>query len=214
MPASLTLPRFLLALLLAGSIAPASATTLLGMDIDQVVAGAELVFEGEVIAVNPQQDTAGSISTYITFAIREVIKGDYDAATLELKFMGGMVNGRMTEVTGLQQPALGEQGIYFVESISEDMVNPLLGWSQGHYLIQEDEDGTRRITTNEQAPVVAVQPMSRVPAAIRKPRALVQDDSVAATGVATEQSPLMIERAMTVDQFKASIRELAESVTP
>jgi hypothetical protein len=193
---------------------PAHATTLLGMDIDQVAGGAELVFEGRVIAVIPQEDTAGTISTYVTFEIVDVLKGDYDGATVELKFLGGTVNGRMTEVSGLRLPGLGEQGIYFVESLTTDMVNPLLGWSQGHYLIQTDEAGTRRVTTSERAPVVAVQPMAQVPAAIRKPQTLVQEDGAAAAGVATEESPLLIERALTVDEFKTRIRALLESQAP
>jgi hypothetical protein len=187
------------------------ATTLMSIEIDEVAGKAELIFEGRVLAVAGRADTAGTISTYITFDVLDVIKGDYDAATLELKFLGGNVNGRITEVSGLRQPELGEAGIYFVESLSVDLVNPLLGWSQGHYLIQTDEDGIRRVSSTDNLPVTDLLPMAHVPALIRKPQQLVNSDTDVATGVMTESNALMIERAMTVEEFKLRIEELVEA---
>jgi hypothetical protein len=104
-------------------------------------------------------------------------------------------------------PALGEQGIYFVESLSADMLNPLLGWSQGHYLIFDD-NGERRVSTVDNRPVVDVQPVSNIPQTIKKPQALLEGDGDTATGVMTEASGLSIERAMSVDEFKSRIQAL------
>lgn len=195
-------------------VSPARATTLLGMSIDQLAADAELIFQGEVVAVQAAENTAGQIHTYVTFAMQEVIKGDYDGDTVELKFLGGSANGRIMEVSGLRLPQLGETGIYFVESLSEDLINPLLGWSQGHYLVQADANGTLRITSTDHEPVSSVQPVAEVPPLLRRPQQVLEGNSDVAAGVVTEASPLMIERAMTVDEFKSSIRGLSGTQLP
>jgi len=188
----------------------ASATTILGMDIDQLTADAEFIFEGEVILSESRQDSSsGIISTYITFNIIDVMKGDYDAAAIELKFMGGVFNGQDVQVSGLKIPELGEEGIYFVESTSRDVINPLLGWSQGHFIIVDD-DGVRRMSTADLEPVTEVQSVTGIPAAIKKPKLLIQDSGDTAAGVSTEASPLMIRRALSVDEFKARIQDLIE----
>jgi len=187
-----------------------NATTILGMDIHAVAQGAELVFEGQVIQHNTQENAAGMVVTYVTFEVRDVVKGSFSEQFLELKFTGGSLNGQVMEVSGLRMPALDEEGIYFVESISRDLINPLIGWSQGHYIINADE-GERRISTVDRMPVTEVLPTGTIPRAIKRPLTIIDGDSDPATGIVTEASPLLIDRAMTVEDFKARIRTLVEN---
>lgn len=187
------------------------ATTILGIDIDQLTADAEFIFEGEVVVTETREDSrSGIISTYVTFNVVDVMKGDYDAASIELKFMGGAFEGRIVQVSGLKIPQMGEQGIYFVESTSRDLINPLLGWSQGHFIIVDD-DGERKISTAHEKPVTEIQSVSGIPLAIKKPQALIQGGGDAAAGVTTESSPILIRRALSVDEFKARIQDLMEN---
>lgn len=189
----------------------ANATTILGMDIDQVAQQAEFIFEGEVILSETRQDSGtGIISSYVTFSIWDVVKGDYDADSVELKFMGGVFNGQIVEVSGMRIPQLGEQGVYFVESLSRDLINPLLGWSQGHFIIVE-ENGVRRINTVDNKAVTEVESVSTIPSAIKKPQGVIEGNSGVAAGVMTESSPIMIERALTVDEFKIRIIDIIEN---
>ena len=198
-----------LAVLLMGMVSlSCNATTLLGMDIDDIAREAELIFEGMVLVTEARQESnSGIISTYVTFQISDVIKGDYDADSVELKFMGGSINGEVVAVSGLTIPQQGERGIYFVESLNRDLINPLLGWSQGHFLIV-DEAGIPRISTVDSEPVTAVDSVANIPSVIKKPQAIIQESNEVAAGVTTESSSLLIERALTVDQFKGRIREL------
>ena len=76
----------------------------------------------------------------------DVIKGSNQIDTLELKFAGGTLNGETVRINGLSIPQPGEQGIYFVESTSNKLINPLVGWSQGHFVIKESE-GQRMVYT-------------------------------------------------------------------
>jgi len=189
----------------------ANATTILGMDVDKLVADAEFIFEGEVVHRETRQNqSSGLINTYVTFNIIDVIKGDYSGTSLELKFTGGTFNGQIVEVSGLVIPTEGEQGIYFVESLNTDMLNPLLGWSQGHYLIVDD-NGVRRMSTVDNKPVIDVQPVANIPQTIKKPQAIIEGDGDVAAGVMTESSNLEIERALSVDEFKSRIEALIEN---
>ena len=186
----------------------ASATTVLGLDIDKVVADAEFVFEGAVINSETRQDSnSGIISTYVTFQINDIIKGDYSGDSIELKFMGGVFNGKIVQVSGMRIPEMAEQGVYFVESMSRDLINPLIGWSQGHFIIHDD-NGTRRISTAGNQPVIEVEAVSAIPRSIKKPQSVVEGKTEIAAGVMTETSPIMIERALTVEDFKSRIADL------
>ena len=186
----------------------ASATTVLGLDIDKVVADAEFVFEGAVINSETRQDSnSGIISTYVTFLINDIIKGDYSGDSIELKFMGGVFNGQIVQVSGMRIPEMAEQGVYFVESMSRDLINPLIGWSQGHFIIHDD-NGTRRISTAGNQPVIEVEAVSAIPRSIKKPQSVVEGNTDIAAGVMTETSPIMIERALTVEDFKSRIADL------
>lgn len=187
------------------------ATTILGMDIDKVARDAEFVFEGEVILRETRLDSnSGIVNTYVTFSIVDVLKGDYSADSIELKFAGGTFNDQIVEVSGLVIPKEGEQGIYFVESTSRNLLNPLLGWSQGHFLIHE-ELGERRMRTVDQKPVIQVQAVSSIPPAIKKPQALIEGNGDVAAGVYVDSSELTIERALTVEEFKERVLELIEN---
>ena len=187
------------------------ATTILGMDIDKLVKDAEFVFEGEVILHETRQDSnSGIVNTYVTFKINDVLKGDYSSDLIELKFAGGTFNNQIVEVSGLVIPKYGEQGIYFVESTSRNLINPLLGWSQGHFIIQEVL-GQRRMRTIDQKPVIQIQAVSSIPPSIKKPQALIEGNGDVAAGVNVDISELPTERGLTVDEFKDSILELIEN---
>jgi len=184
------------------------ATTLLGMDIDEVARDAELVFEGEVILRESRRDNGtGNISTHVTFAVMDVIAGDYSGDSLELKFLGGVFEGRIMEVSGNRIPQIGEHGIYFVESTSRDLINPLLGWSQGHFLIYDDA-GTSRMATATEAPVIDIQSTRGLAAAIKKPQTLVDGSGDPANGVVTSENS---RNALTVPDFKSRIRRIIEN---
>ena len=186
----------------------ASATTILGMDIDKVAADAEFVFEGSVINSETRQDNnSGIISTYVTFQINDIIKGDYIGDSVELKFMGGVFNGQIVQVSGMRIPEMDEQGIYFVESMSQDLINPLIGWSQGHFIIVDD-NGTRRISTAGNQPVLDVEAVSSIPRSIKRPLSTAEGNTDIATGVMTQTSSIMVKRALTVEEFKSRITSL------
>lgn len=148
--------RALCATVLLAVSALAGASTLLRVSVDELTQRAEFVFEGEVVNVQAQRSGArGMISTFVTFNVIDTIKGSASVESIELKFLGGNLEGARLEVNGSRIPELGERGVYFVESLTQDLINPLLGWSQGQYLIQT-EDGVEQVTSVNARPIVSV----------------------------------------------------------
>lgn len=116
----------------------ADASTILQVDINQLVNKAESVFEGEVVSTRAEINVNGNIYTYVDLLILDVLVGDLDlGSTITLRFTGGTV-GELRLDVGSTIPLSGERGIYFVEAMSRGLTNPLLGWSQGHFRILTD----------------------------------------------------------------------------
>ncbi len=137
-----------------------------------------------------------TLRTEVTFEVDEVIKGNLDSDRVTLSFLGGVADGVALRVSDLHIPELGEQGIYFVESLSQPLVNPLMGWHQGHYLIDR-EQGTGRamVRTSDGKPVFDLETA----------RAYGISRGGGAAGVEVRpRTPL--EMPMTPDDFKARIR--------
>jgi hypothetical protein len=113
------------------------ASTILRVSFENVVQNAEFVFEGEVISQETRRSPQdGRPYTYFTFQALDVLKGSYPSGGIvTLGFAGGTIDGMTLEVHDLRMPVLHENGIYFVESLKKQLVNPLYGWHQGHYLV-------------------------------------------------------------------------------
>ncbi len=177
----------------------AGASSIRRMDMDEIASRAELVFEGRVIARRVVHvPNSRTLRTEVTFEVDEVIKGNLDGDRVTLSFLGGVADGVALRVSDLHIPELGEQGIYFVESLSRPLVNPLMGWHQGHYLIDR-EQGTGRamVRTRDGKPVFDLETA----------RAYGISRGGGAAGVEVRpRKPL--EMPMTPDDFKARIREI------
>jgi len=150
--------QFLIFQLLMVTAVPTAATSVLQLSFDEICRRAEFIFEGYVTRVETRTNGGSdTIHTHVTFAVTERLKGPEIGNELELSFLGGTVEGRTLRIQAMRVPEAGEAGIYFVESVSRMQVHPLLGWSQGHYLIKRDGDGIRRVTTPAGRPVRGVE---------------------------------------------------------
>ena len=173
--------------------------TILSLGTAELVNKSEIVFEGEVINTRSASNKQGRIYTFVKFQVKDVITGNTNVGDqLELRFTGGIVDGLALDV-GVRIPKKGETGIYFVERVRAGLINPLLGWSQGHFTIRKDG---KVIASNAQ-PVFDVKNSgySRSPSISQG----------VAKGIITSKQVITNESqssAMTVEQFKSVIRSL------
>ena len=140
------------ALALAGG-SPADASTVRSVSVAELVASAELVFDGRVVAL-AVEGAGAAIRTCARFEVIELLKGPAAPGPLELCFAGGRANGIRRRVAGVALPELGERGFYFVADQGAPTVHPLVGWSQGHFRVSPAP--LEVVTTEDGQPVVAL----------------------------------------------------------
>lgn len=189
-------------------IAPsyASAASVRQVTMDEMIQQSQLVFEGEVTAIENKETGPRRIHTLVTLTILDVIKGEYPSDSITLSFLGGTVGDVTLTVSDMVVPQVGEHGIYFVESLERLQVHPLYGWSQGHFLVETDDSGTDRVLTNGELPVTEVlgsMPADQMTAGQAPVRALSRG---VARGISQAQTK-KDARGMTADQFKKILRE-------
>lgn len=138
-----------------------NASSIKQLHMVDVIDAAEMVFEGQVVASESRiLPGTNRIRTWITFSVSEFIKGSSQSSSsqsnlLVLGFAGGQVGAVEQRYEGLKYPQIGERGIYFVESVSKPLVNPLVGWAQGHFK-SVYSDGEYKIVTAELEPIAEV----------------------------------------------------------
>lgn len=188
---------------LALSHPPAAASTIQRQSLSDLVKGAELVFEGTVTssAVVPGVGN-GPPHTCVTFDVTDVIAGQSPGRSVQLCFLGGEVDGVRTVVTDMHYPVVGEHGIYLAESTHQAMVNPLIGWDQGRFLVEKDPvSGASKVLTARRHPVTGMAAEARLPTANM---AILSGEETAA-GVTSSDRPDMTG-AMAKEDFKAWLK--------
>lgn len=194
----------LIAILFFITLAPISngnAASVREVTMEEMLQVCQFVFEGKVISVEAKEDSRKRIHTFVTFRINEIIKGEHPDSTITLTFLGGTAGDMALMVSDMKFPEVGEHGIYFVESLKRQQVNPLYGWSQGHFLVEIDNTGTERILTRSRQPVTEVRSNTQMKSA--------QIPTRLSTGVARGISLGQKQgiKGLTVDQFKKALHE-------
>ncbi|MCX8050042.1 MAG: hypothetical protein N3A55_10365 [Methylohalobius sp.] len=173
------------------------ATSVREVSLEEMLTRSDLVFEGEVIAVEVQEVPNLRPYTRILFRVLDVIKGSWREPTIALDFLGGEVGSKRFEVAEMDYPELGEHGIYFVESLRRRLVHPLYGWSQGRFITRPDKTGQLRIHSASGQPVVGIQWATQ-----KRPKRLSRG---VAQGVAI-RSEALAEEALALEEFKRRLR--------
>lgn len=135
----------------------ANAASVLEVSMNDMIQKSQFVFEGKVTAVEARKSGPKRIHTNITFEIIDIIKGEYYSNSITLRFLGGTVGDVTLAVSDMRLPQKGEHGIYFVESLERMQINPLYGWSQGHFIVERDAAGVARVMTNRRLPFTGVK---------------------------------------------------------
>lgn len=163
----------------------ARATTVIPPTFDQLVANAEMIFEGTVTTLRSEWTGQGSdrhIVTYVTFKIEDPIKGAL-GADYTIRMFGGTVDGQTVEVTDAPRFKAGDRDILFVEHNGTQFI-PLVGIMHGRFHVQLDENGVNEKITKDNG------------AAVANVSKLGQDEKAAVSGTALSKA-----------EFKAAIRQ-------
>lgn len=116
---------------------PVGATTVLTMNFEELVRGADGVVLGTVEAIRAVRDRQGNNNTFVTLGELKVLTGRYEGERLVLQFEGGMIGTEVVEIVGSPQFLEQERVILFIRGNGEEIV-PILGWDQGVFRIVRD----------------------------------------------------------------------------
>ena len=177
----------------------ASATSVRETSVAELTDRSAVIFEGIVVDVGARKTAHRTIVTDVVFEVMDVIKGRLPQKRLKLEFLGGTVAGERQSVSAMNYPELGERGIYFAEAIDRRLINPLYGWDQGRFLIQ---DG--RVLTARHGVVVDV---SSSDAVFFHAPSNAKPSSGVARGVMVRAAAAS-DRGMSSEQFKERLRNL------
>lgn len=176
------------------------ATAVRTVTVNELLTGASLIFHGRVIDRRITRDANDMVMSKVRFEILEVVKGEYEANQIDLTFLGGAIGrGVATVVSGQAIPEIGEEGIYFVESLSRQQINPIYGWDQGRFLIDGNLTEEHVVRSADGRPVTTLILADR-------PVEMRLSDGVAEGVLTLEEQPSA--RPLTPEEFKMRLREL------
>lgn len=133
-----------------------SATTVVSLNLDGLVAGADSIVVGRVLGSESYwNDSPRIILTAHTIAVSETLKGGGDAS-ISVVTIGGTVGNITLDVPGMATFSPGETAVVFLEEAGT--FNTVLGLSQGKFTVSRDRatnriDGLELVGPNPGAPV-------------------------------------------------------------
>jgi len=133
---------------LACGATAALATMTVRLDLPQVVSAAERAFVGRVVSVRSERDQAGLPSTWVTFAVDQVIKG-HIGSELTMKQFGTatpLSDGSVIRLPGLPSYVPGEEMVIFLSAESEAGFCSPIGLAQGKFPIMRKGGGPATVT--------------------------------------------------------------------
>jgi len=155
-------------LLLAGltvSVRTAQATTVIPPTFDELVAQAEVIFQGDVTDVKSQWVGEGAqrhIVSYVTFKVEDALKGTL-GQSYTIRMLGGTVDGETMGVSDAPKFKVGDKDILFVQNNGSQFV-PLVGIMHGRFHVKRDQAGQEVVSNNEDEPVKNVARLGRAEA--------------------------------------------------
>lgn len=126
------------ALLLTTLATSATATTLLKLDMNDLVDKSEAIVHGEVVELTPIKEN-GRIYTYIGLDVKDQLKGT-SSQRVEFRVLGGRIDDLVTIVHGSPHFVLGEEVLVFLERPVQDKPLVVTGMVQGKFSIAVGPD--------------------------------------------------------------------------
>ena len=181
------LVSFLLGLALGGN---AGAASVRPMQLDEIVDGAAVAFQGTCVANRSEREAATHlIVTHTTFRVKEVIKGSVPA-TYEIKQIGGSVGDLVYRVDGVPNFVPGEEYVVLLPGVSSAGFSSPVGLAQGKFTVKSDAAGAKVSNGRDFREMTAGIPDSALPASV---------------AVASAQGESKV-RDMRLDDFKQLVR--------
>ena len=171
--------------------APASASVVIPPADDDLIVHAEAVILGRVTDIESHDNRLGKLSTFITLAVEEVLKGSFAQSTLTIRELGGQVGGMAGWVFANPEFTVGERVLLFLDQRADGTLRVMHLYLGKFSIVTDPASGD----------LVAVRPLP-------EDVTVVPPAGAAAAGVALGAVGRELE------EFKARIREKAGEARP
>ncbi|MFC2172018.1 hypothetical protein ACFLU6_05225 [Acidobacteriota bacterium] len=134
----------LMALCIAGLVAPVSATVVENMSLERMIDYSKIIVTGKVVSKEIRWDNdRGEVYTYYKLAIDNPVKGSNQPSDIvTLRIIGGEWGNLLSYVAGTPKFRTGEEVLLFLDELTPGNFAPV-GWQMGYYMIErDDETGT------------------------------------------------------------------------
>jgi hypothetical protein len=149
----------LIAALVCGATAARGVMTL-RLNLAQMVSTADRAFAGRVVSVHSGRDTSGLPSTWVTFAVDQVIKGTVGSEVTMKQFgtLTPLSDGSVLRLPGLPAFARGEEMVVFLSGESDAGFSSPIGMAQGKFpILRRGGQATVRATAENVGVLQSVQ---------------------------------------------------------
>jgi subtilase family serine protease len=171
--------------------APADASVVIPPADDDLIVHADAVILGRVTDIESHDNGLGRLSTFITFAIDEVLKGSVAQPTLTIRELGGQVGGMAGWIFANPEFTVGERVLLFLDQRADGTLRVMHLYLGKFSIVTDPASGD----------LVAVRPLP-------EDVTVVPPAGAAAAGVALGA----VGRGL--EEFKARIREKAGEARP
>jgi hypothetical protein len=128
--------------------AGAGAMRVLPVNLEGLVEGAGVIFDGTCLSVDYKTDEQGILATYTTFEVHRPWKGEVPQ-TITIKTYGGRQGSLITVVPGLPTFSPGQRVLLFLNPASKIGFTSPVGMGQGSFKIFTGPDGGEKVVNED-----------------------------------------------------------------
>lgn len=146
------------------------STTLLPVDLLDLVTESELIFVGTVTKVESRWGVDEKIYTDVIFENLHIIKGIHPDNTLVMELAGGTIGDYHSVVVGIPDFQSSGKHLIFMRG-NRKYLCPIVGWSQGKFnIIRDKVSGNEILLDNNNNPITGIQDhtLTRMPHPVEK----------------------------------------------
>ena len=136
----------------------ADATTIVRVDLDELVRISHAVARGQCISSEARIDN-GNIWTFTTFEVEETLKGNA-TGRITIRLPGGKVGHLTSTVDAVPHFRAGEKLFLFLLPTGAGDFS-VTGWVQGTFRVRRDSDTAKESVTQDMAGVAVFDPATR-----------------------------------------------------
>lgn len=196
--------KALIFLLIIGMSSSLWAAMVPQQSFETITNSSSIVFEGTVTDKKSLK-IRGEIFTDVTFTITDLLKGQHKAKAVTLRYLGGVVDGFGSGVSGMKMPELNEHGIYFVADVNKLYAHPLTGWGQGHFILK-DNGLEYNVENSLSAAIVGVEENGMLNEEVSDKRQSANFNAFMARGLESTDSETSL--GLTSEVFKRNIKNI------